>query len=67
MHHSWEISRYRLAGADRDAGVLITSGGAPWGFFQWGGPTRYHLEDFREALDSLSTSAAALQSLRSSV
>jgi len=32
--------------------MLITSSGAPWAFFQWGGPTRYHLENFREALDA---------------
>ena len=32
--------------------MLITSHGAPWAFFQWGGPTRYHLENFREALDA---------------
>ena len=52
VYHSWEISRHRVAGADKQAGMLITSGGAPWAFFQWGGPTRYHLENFREALDA---------------
>ena len=52
VYHSWEISRHRLAGADKQAGLLVTSGGAPWPFLQWGGPTRYHLENFLEALDA---------------
>ena len=52
VYHSWESSRHRLAGVDKDASTLITSAGAPWAFFQWGGPTRYHLENFREALDA---------------
>jgi hypothetical protein len=39
----------RIASADEKARMLITTGGAPWGFMQWGGPTRYHLENFREA------------------
>jgi hypothetical protein len=52
VYHSWEISRHRLAGADPKNAMLVASGGAPWGFLQWGGPTRYHLENFREALDA---------------
>jgi hypothetical protein len=52
VYHSWEISRHRLAGTDDKTATLIASGGAPWAFFQWGGPTRYHLENFREALDA---------------
>ena len=51
VYHSWEVSRHRIASADEKARMLITTGGAPWGFMQWGGPTRYHLENFREALD----------------
>ena len=51
VYHSWEISRHRVAGADAETGVLVASSGAPWAFFQWGGPTRYHLENFRAALD----------------
>ena len=52
VYHSWEVSRHRVAGLDKAAGMVITSRGAPWAFFQWGGPTRYHLENFREALDA---------------
>ena len=52
VYHSWEISRHRVVGANKEASMLITSSGAPWAFFQWGGPTRYHLENFREALDA---------------
>ena len=47
VYHSWEVSRHRVAGLDKAAGMVITSRGAPWAFFQWGGPTRYHLENFR--------------------
>jgi hypothetical protein len=52
VYHSWEVSRHRVAGVDIEAGTLITTHGAPWAFFQWGGPTRYHLENLREALDA---------------
>ena len=52
VYHSWETSRHRLAEAEREANRLITTGGAPWAFFQWGGPSRFHLENFREALDA---------------
>jgi hypothetical protein len=52
VYHSWEMSRHRVAGADPAANMLIASGGAPWAFFNWGHDQRYHLENFREALDA---------------
>jgi hypothetical protein len=52
VYHSWEISRQRIASADEAAHTLVTTGGAPWPFLEWGSAARYHLENFREALDA---------------
>ncbi len=52
-YHSWEVSRHRVAGLDPKANAIITAGpGAPWAFLQWGAMQRYHLENFKEALDT---------------
>jgi hypothetical protein len=53
VYHSWEISRLRLAAFDPASTTLITTGPAPWAFMEayWGANQRYHLENFREALD----------------
>lgn len=52
-YHSWEVSRHRIAAIDREANALIATGaGAPWAFMQWGPSQRYHLENFRAALDA---------------
>jgi hypothetical protein len=52
VYHSWEISRHRIAAAVRDRNLLITTAAAPWPFFKWGSDQRYHLENFRAALNS---------------
>ena len=52
VYHSWEMSRHRIAAADAAANLLVTTAGAPWPFFQWGPDQRYHLENFRAALDA---------------
>ena len=52
VYHSWEISRHRIAGVDAAKNMVVASGGAPWAFFNWGHDQRYHLENFREALDA---------------
>ena len=52
VYHSWEMSRHRIAGTDEAKNLLITTAGAPWPFFQWGADQRYHLENFRAALDA---------------
>ncbi len=51
-YHSWEISRLRLAAADLQSNTLITTGGAAWNFMQWAPRQRYHLENYRGALDA---------------
>jgi len=50
-YHSWEVSRSRLAGLDPAAGAVVVTAGVPWGFAYWGPNCRYHLENFRAALD----------------
>jgi hypothetical protein len=52
-YHSWEVSRHRVAGIDRRANALVATGpGAPWAFLEWGPNQRYHLENFKAALDA---------------
>jgi hypothetical protein len=51
VYHSWEVSRHRVAGVDKAQSALITAGAAPWNFNYWGANCRYHLENFRAALD----------------
>ncbi|HUT32403.1 MAG TPA: right-handed parallel beta-helix repeat-containing protein [Planctomycetota bacterium] len=50
-YHSWESSRHRLAAVDEQTGAVVTTGNAPWKFLNWGASQRYHVENFREALD----------------
>jgi hypothetical protein len=52
VYHSWEMSRHRIAAADGTNNQLIATAGAPWPFFKWGADQRYHLENFRAALDA---------------
>ena len=52
VYHSWESSLHRAQSFDASQNMLYLTGGAPWAFFAWGAYQRYHLENFREALDS---------------
>ncbi|MBI5819038.1 MAG: right-handed parallel beta-helix repeat-containing protein [Verrucomicrobia bacterium] len=51
-YHSWEVSRHRVAAVDAKLNGVITTGNAPWTFCRWGSNQRYHVENFREALDA---------------
>jgi hypothetical protein len=51
-YHSWEVSRHRVAAVDAKTPMVTCTGGAPWAFCQWGPNQRYHVENFREALDA---------------
>ncbi len=53
VYHSWEISRHRIASVVPAENMLITTGDAPWPFCYWESRQRYHLENFRQALDAL--------------
>lgn len=50
-YHSWEVSRHRLAGVDPKTNMIVTTGPAPWPFMRWNAAQRYHIENFKGALD----------------
>ena len=50
-YHSWEASRHRVASVDAKTGQVITTGSAPWPLLRWGANQRYHIENFKAALD----------------
>lgn len=51
-YHSWESSLSRLAAIDAAQSQAVTTGPTPWPFERWGGSQRYHLENFKAALDA---------------
>jgi hypothetical protein len=51
-YHSWACSVHRLASVEQDTGRVVTRNPARWPFFRWGARQRYHLENFRAALDA---------------
>ena len=51
VYHSWEASRHRLVSADEKTRRLFLTGDAPWPIGQERPSQRYHIENFREALD----------------
>ncbi|HOX38621.1 MAG TPA: right-handed parallel beta-helix repeat-containing protein [Candidatus Brocadiia bacterium] len=51
VYHSWASSRLRIASVDTAAKTVVTTGPARWPFMEWGARQRYHVENFREALD----------------
>ena len=50
-YHSWETSRNKLDSYDPKTRTVSVQGGVPWGLCAWGPRQRYHLENFKEALD----------------
>jgi hypothetical protein len=50
-YHSWEVSLLRVAHVDPGTGRVVLTGKAGWPFLQWAPTQRYHLENFRAALD----------------
>lgn len=52
VYHSWETSRLQLAALDPRTRTINTAVEASWPFFKWGTRQRYHLENFRAALDA---------------
>lgn len=50
VYYAWESARLRPAAVERDSNRVITTGPGPWKF-QWLGRERYHLENYRSALD----------------
>jgi len=50
-YHSWATSLHRLAAVDAKTRRVVTTGPARWPFFRWRNSQRYHIENFRAALD----------------
>jgi hypothetical protein len=50
-YHSWETSRNKVDSYDPKTRTIAVQGNVPWGFCAWGPRQRYHLENFKEALD----------------
>lgn len=51
-YHSWETSRQRLAYVDSKTGFVMATGGMAWQYLYWRNRQRFHLENYREALDA---------------
>ena len=51
-YHSWESSRHHVAAIDWKSNTVVLGNAAPWPFFQWNAEQRYHLENFKAALDA---------------
>ena len=51
-YHAWASSRLRIASIDPKDFTVITTGPSSWEFARWEPAQRYHLENFREALDA---------------
>ncbi len=51
-YHSWEVSRCRVAHVDGKANNVFITHPMPWAFNRWGERQRYHVENFRAALDA---------------
>lgn len=50
-YHAWTNSLHRLQAVDGGSHMLITAGPDSYAFHYWGYGQRYHLENFRAALD----------------
>ncbi len=50
-YHSWATGLHRIASIDPKTNIVVTTGPGRWPFFRWGASQRYHLENFRAALD----------------
>jgi len=51
-YHSWAVSVLRVAHVGPATSQLTTTGPCLWGFMRWRPVQRYHLENFRAALDA---------------
>ncbi len=51
-YFAWENSVSRVASVDPRTGTVVLTGKVAWPFFEWGPRQRYHVENFKAALDS---------------
>jgi hypothetical protein len=53
VYHSWEVSHARVQAVEPESGRVVVTGSTPWPFFRWMPYLpRYHIENFKEALDA---------------
>jgi len=50
-YHAWATGLHRVAAVDPETHVVVTTGPGRWPFFRWGASQRYHLENYRAALN----------------
>lgn len=51
-YQAWEVSRLRPATVDATTATIAFTGSAWWPFNQWSPRQRYHIENFKQALDA---------------
>jgi hypothetical protein len=51
-YHSWAVSVLRVAQVDAKTNRVVTTGPSVWPFMRWRPSQRYHLENFKAALDA---------------
>jgi hypothetical protein len=53
VYHAWEASQAHVQAVEPATGRMVVTGSSPWSFFNWGTYLpRYHIENFKEALDA---------------
>ncbi|MFW6162121.1 MAG: right-handed parallel beta-helix repeat-containing protein [Planctomycetota bacterium] len=51
LYHSWAAGRHRIAEVDPKTRRVVLTGNARWPIMRWRNRQRYHLENYRAALD----------------
>jgi len=51
-YHSWAVGVLRIGSIEAATNRVMLTGNARWPLFNWGKQPRYHLENFRAALDA---------------
>ena len=52
VYHKWDITRRFIHGLDKEKSALISYGAGMWPFNAWRPNTRFHLENYKAALDA---------------
>jgi len=52
VYHSWETSAHRSSGIDFDKNLVVFTGPARWDLMRWEPRQRYHIENYKAALNA---------------
>ncbi len=52
MYHSWQTSEHRVSGIEFDNNLVVFTGSARWPLMKWEPRQRFHLENFKAALNA---------------